>query len=219
MTSCFFGKNYPSFNNIEFTDGTVYCRHIRYAIWHRASWFWIILYAIRILLVVEFVCCVWLLSYILPFSRKLTVLSGLLSARFIAQFAVRQARNLNVPPINLLYTSLGSLSITLRNDCTRFRRWRVSYPLRILHRMGGSMTDRGSFKSIFKKINWRLALQKTFNLILWTAACRMSGVSYWKLSTIIRSSKYMRSLAWINLQKNGLVRSGCHLCLFHQYQA
>jgi len=131
----------------------------------RASWFWIILYAIRTLLVVEFVCCVWLLSYILQFSGKLTLLSELLSARFIAQFTARQARDLNVPPINLLHTLLGSLSITLRNDCARFRRRRVSYPLRILQRIWRSMTNRGTFKSTFTIINWRLALQKTFSLI------------------------------------------------------
>jgi hypothetical protein len=166
----------------------------------RASWLWIILYATRNLLVVEFMCCVWLLPYILPFFGKLTVLSGLLSARFVAHFTVRQDRDWNVPPINLLYTSFGSRSITMGNDCTRFRRRRISYPLRILQRKWGSMTDRGTFKSIFKIINWRLVLhKKTYNLILWTAGCRIHGVSYWKFSTIIRSSKYMRSLACINL--------------------
>jgi len=122
--------------------------------------FWITLYAIRALLVVQFVCCVWLLSYILPLSGKLTLLSGLLSARFIAQFTVRQARDLNVPPINLLHTSLGSLSIILHNDCARFWRRSVSYPLRIWQRIWGSMTDRRIFKSTFTIINWRLALQK-----------------------------------------------------------
>jgi len=63
-------------------------------------------YTLRHAKIVKCRICVLCLviTYILPFFEKLTILSGLLSARFIVQFTVLQDRDLlvNVPPINLL---------------------------------------------------------------------------------------------------------------------